>query len=189
VHVRGRKDLLISLSLSPWSLGLKQYLRGLHPLSRMLPQGSSVLQLYPASRSDAVLLLAWSYWLLDGCEKKSGSASGDISAVLDCSTCRAIVSTPVSSKSSVSDPESMGHGQILVNGEEQLRIWIAPGESGSVDVRYGGRFIPWIFPEGEGLYYQGCKNGSEENTYGKSDILPGYLIDEVLKFADAVFGK
>lgn len=182
-------NLLISLVLSPWSLGLKQYIRGLNPLNNILPRGSRILRLYPASGSDAVLLLAWSYWLLDGCCKKNRSVPEDVLAVLDCTACRAIVFASGSSVIPSYGPESMGYGQMLINGEEQLRIQIAPGDSGSIDIRNASCFVPWIFPEGDGLYYRAREEESGENENRKSVILPGYLIDEALKFADAVFGN
>jgi len=65
--VNSREELFVSLSLFPWSLGLKQLLRGKGPLARMLPPGRRLIKLYPASVIHAGLLLAWIYWLLDAC--------------------------------------------------------------------------------------------------------------------------
>jgi len=179
--VTDREKLFVSLSLSPWSLGLKQLLRGKGPLGEVFPRGERILELCPSRASHAVLILAWSYWLLDGCNEQPEILQDEETLILDCSLAQARVCVPRRTSRTGSSPDSMkgvGEGRVRFEGEEVLSFFIAPGTKGGIGIKKADRCIPWIFPEGDGLHYYG--NNQE------SRILPAYLIDEALNFADAV---
>ncbi len=176
-----REKLFVSLSLSPWSLGLKQLLRGMGPLGGLFPRGERILDICPSTSSHAVLILAWSYWLLDGCNEKPEILKEEVSLILDCSLAQVRLCIPRRTSRAGLSPGGMkgaGEGCVLVEGEEVISFFIAPGTEGGIGIKKADPCIPWIFPEGDGLHYYG--NNPE------SRILPVYLIDEALNFADAV---
>ena len=182
--MKSREELFVSLCLSPWSLGLKQALRGEGPLGGMLSRAERTMELYPFPAAPAEQLPAWSYWLLDGCcgygrEPEIGKDAKAL--ILDCSLARVRLFKPFRRSGTGSDPGNQtgaGEGIIRGDGEELVRLLVAPGSDGSLVIRRRDAHVPWIFPEGDGLHYYNSEN--------KSGILPSGLIDEALNFADAV---
>ncbi|WP_319477508.1 hypothetical protein [Marispirochaeta aestuarii] len=182
--MKSREELFVSLCLSPWSLGLKQVLRGEGPLGGMLSRAERTVELYPFPAAPAVQLPAWCYWLLDGCcgNGREPEIGKDTKALmLDCSLARVRLFKPFRRSSTGSDPGNLkgaGKGIIRIDGEELIRLLIAPGSEGSLGIRRRDAYVPWVFPEGDGLHYYNSEN--------ESGILSSSLIDEALNFADAV---
>ena len=173
-------ELVVSLALSPWSLGLKRLLRGADTSIGELPRGDRLLALYPAAENTIVPLIAWIYWLTDGCSTGPLPGTDKNMLILDCSLSRVHILLKL--RETEEDLQrkkrnAVGAGRFMIDGNEYMKLVISPGAAGGIRLRHQDRNIPWIFPEGDGQYYCEYENASR--------ILPAGLIDEALDFADA----